>query len=174
MGNALMDVYANSRNASSWLTRDIRCAAQVVSSYTSGTTYTTSDHVIVLMVPSIDAAGSVLSSYYDHIVYKLQGTDLYRIVIKVAASSRANDNRIIAHNCESLTFSSLYKPSADESTWAMKTLSFYNGSSDAKKLSTINTISIYLPINKSTVSLSGMGTADELLNPTTVVRLRNK
>ncbi len=154
IGNPLLDVYSNSRNASGWLTRDIRCAAQVVSSHGS---YTTTDNSIVLMVPSIDSLGEVISPNYDYIIYKLQDTDLYRIVQKDASSSRANENRAIAHYCDSLTFSS--------GGVAL---------SNIGNLSTVNTVAIYLPINKSTISLSGAGTVNESINPTTVVRLRNK
>ena len=173
IGNALLDVYSSSRNASGWLTRDIRCAAMVDSSYTSGgITYTTTDNSIVLLVPSIDKLNppNILSGCSDHIIYQLNGSDLRRIVIiddrfkdpgnidYFNKSGRSEDNRIIANNCESLTFSS-------------------NGvglSLIANLSDTVNTVSIYLPINKSTVSLGGVGTHVASINPTTVVRLRNK
>lgn len=154
IGNTLLDVYSNSRNASGWLTQDIRCAAQVISSHGS---YTTTDNSIVLMVPSVNEYGNVISGHYDYIIYKLQGTDLYRIVQKDALSYRIASNSAIAHDCADLTFSSD----------GMKL-------SDIVNLSTINTVSIYLPINKSTISLSGTGTQTASINPTTVVRLRNK
>ena len=154
IGGTILDVYANSRNASSLLIRDIRSAKQVVSSYG---TYTTTDHSIVLMVPSINSTGGVINSKYDYIIYILQGSDIYRIVQSDASSSRQNENHVIGRYCSSLTFSS-----------GGVTLS------GIANLSTINTIAIYLPINKSTVSLSGSGTVNESINPTTVVRLRNK
>lgn len=153
-GSALLDVYANSRNASEWLTRDIRCAAQVVPSYGS---YATTDNSIVLMVPSINASGQVISSHYDYIAYLLQGSDMYRIVQKDALSSRPNENSVKARYCASLTFSS-----------GGVTLS------NIANLSAVNTVAIYLPINKSTVSLSGAGQEVESITPTTVVKLRNK
>lgn len=154
VGNTLLDVYSNSRNASGWLTRDIRCAAQVVSSHGS---YTTTDNTIVLMVPSIDASNQIISAHYDYIIYRLQGTDLYRIVQKDALSSRANSNGVIAHDCADLAFSS-------------------NGAglSTIANLSTVNTVSIYLPINKMALSLSGTGTQTASISPTTIVRMRNK
>lgn len=171
IGNTFLDVYANSRNASGWLTRDIRCSAQVESSYASGgTTYSTSDHVIVLKVPSIDKSNppKSLSAYFDHIIYRLENGNLKRIVIidqkfKDASdpyynqSGRSDDNSVIAGYCSSLTFSS-----------GGTTLS------NIGNLSAINTISIYLPINKSTTSASGAGTKAASISPTTVVRLRNK
>jgi len=183
IGNTVLDVYSNSRNASGWLTRDIRCAAQVESSYTSGgTTYTTSDHVIVLKVPSIDKSNppESLSAYSDRIIYQLEGGDLKRIVIidqkfkntgdlYYNQSGRSDKNSVITGYCSSLTFSSFYEP-----TGKWENLSFYDGSTSERMLSTINTVSIYLPINKSTISLSGAGTVNESINPTTVVRLRNK
>ncbi len=170
IGNAFMDVYANSRNASGWLMRDIRCASMVVPSHGS---YTTTDNSIVLMVPSINPDGSVMASNYDYIIYELrnasQGKDMYRIVQKNSSSSRANEERAIAHYCDSLTFSSLYTPTGE-----VRELSFYDGSTPDKELSKINTISIYLPINKPTTSASGTGTQSTSVVPTTVVRLRNK
>jgi len=153
-GNVLLDVYLNSRNASGYLTQDIRCAAQVVQSHGS---YTTTDNSIVLQVPAINSSGYAISPNCDYIIYRLQGSDLYRIVEKDAASSRLNENRVIARYCTSLTFSS-----------GGVTLS------NIGDLSTINTVAIYLPINKSTVSTSGSGTENESINPTTIVKLRNK
>ena len=162
IGNALLDVYSNSRNASGWLMRDIRCAAQVVASYDSsvdddGESYTTTSHSIVLMVPSVDDDGEVISGNYDYIIYELQGTNLYRIVQKDGLSSRTAGSSVIAHNCAELTFSSDGLPL-----------------SSIANLSTVNTVSIYLPINKFTTSLSGAGTQTASISPTTVVRLRNK
>ena len=154
IGNAFLDVYANSRNASGWLTRDIRSASQVAPSHGS---YTTTDNSIVLMVPSIDASGQVISSHYDYITYRLQGNDMYRIVEKDALSSRRNENSAVSSYCDSLVFSS-----------GGTTLS------NIGNLSTVNTVAIYLPINKSTVSLGGSGTGTESITPTTIVRLRNK
>ena len=150
-----------------------RCAAQIVPITPSPDSYTTTDSSIVLMVPSIDSHGEVISSHYDYIVYELrdasQGKDMYRIVKKDASSSRVNEDRVIARYCESLTFSSFYKPSNK-----MEKLSFYDGSTTDRRLSTVNTISIYLPINKSATSVSGTGTQAALINPTTIVRMRNK
>jgi len=170
IGNTFMDVYANSRNASGWLMRDIRCAAMVVPSHGA---YTTTDNSIVLMAPSINPDGSVMVSNYDYIIYELrdaaQGKDMYRIVQKNASSSRVNEERVIARYCNSLTFSSLYEPTGE-----VKELSFYDGSTSSRELSKINTVSISLPINKPTTSASGAGTQDASLVPTTVVRLRNK
>lgn len=169
LGNTYLDTYAGSRKASGWLIRDIRCAAQVVEQYplTGAAIYQTGDHVIVLRVPSINSSGQVISPGLDYIIYKLQDSNLYRIVYADASSSRANENRIIARYCKELTFSSLYT-----STGEWKELSFYDGTTDDKKLDTINTVSIYLPINKSNITLGE--TAAEKMNPTTVIRLRNK
>lgn len=154
MGNAILDVYANSRVAMGRMERDIRAAAQVVLSHSP---YTTSDHVIVLQVPSIDATGNVISSHYDYITYELQGSDLYRIIQRDALSSRQNENRAVAHYCASLTFSS--------GGLAL---------SQVPNLSAINTVAVYLPLNKAAISLSGSGTVIESITPTTVIRMRNK
>ncbi len=163
-GNTLLDVYSNSRNAIGWITKDIRCAKQIVKSVQiTGSSpaqyYTTTDNSIVLMIPSINSSGIVISPYYDHVIYLLQGSDLYRIVQKDPASSRSNVNKIIARYCSSLVFSS-----------GDVTLSNFSDT----ELSTKNTVAVYLPINKVTISLSGSGTQTESIAPTTIVRLRNK
>ena len=155
IGSTQLNVYINSRNAIMQLARDIRCAAQVVSSYSS---YTTGDSCIVLMVPSIDGSGNVQTSYYDYIIYRLQGTDLYQIILKDSHSTgRTNCNRVIAHYCSGLTFSS-----------GGVSLS------QVANLSAINTVGICLPLTKTTFSLSGQAQVSQSITPTTVIRLRNK
>jgi hypothetical protein len=156
-GNTYLDSYAGSRNASGWMVRDIRCAAQVVEQYplTGPATYQTGDSVIVLRAPSINSSGMVISPGLDYIIYELQGGDLHRIVQADTSSSRLNENRVIARYCNSLNFSS--------GGVALSSI---------PNLSTINTIAIYLPINKSNTALAE--TTAEKINPTTVVRLRNK
>lgn len=157
-GSTLLDVYANSRNAIGWMMKDIRCAKQVVANVTiSGTSYSTTDNSIVLMVPSVDSSGNVISTCYDYMVYFLQGSEMRRIVGTDPASSRANEDRVIAKYCSSLVFSSGGVPL-----------------SGIANLSTINTVAVYLPLNKVAISLSGSGTQIESIEPTTVVRLRNK
>jgi len=153
-GDALLDVYANSRNAIGWMMKDIRCAKQVIASHGA---YTTTDSSIVLMVPSIDSSGNVISPCYDYITYRLQGSDMYRIVEKDPASARLAENRIIAKYCSSLVFSS-----------------GGNTLSSIGNLSTINTVAIYLPLNKATISLAGGNIINQSITPTTTVRLRNK
>jgi len=155
-GNTILDVYANSRIAVALIAKDIRWAAQVEAN--SGS-YTTTDSSIVLKVPSIDNTGKIISAKYDEVVYKLQGKDLYRIVIPSAVSSRASSNRAVAYNCASLTFSS-----------GLKLLSQIGGAN----LSDVNTVAISLPINETIISLSGAKMVTESMTPTTVVKLRNK
>lgn len=153
IGNAILDVYTNSRIAAEWMVRDIRSAAQVVPSHD---TYTTTDNSIVLQIPSIDSSGDVIGSHYDHIIYQLQDSDLYRIVKKDSSSARQEENRAIAHYCTSLNFSS-----------GGVTLS------EVPNLSAINEIGIYLPLNKTTLALGG-GEGEVSITPTTVIRMRNK
>jgi len=161
IGNNILDVYSNSRNAAGWLTRDIRSAAQIISSYSS---YTTTDNRIVFTVPSIDSSGNVISSHYDYFVYQLAGTNLWRTIVKDGLSVRRNEtNRIIARYCSSLIFST-WDPLQSKNVTMSK----------VTNLSTINTVAIYLPINKSTISLGGGGGEIASINPTTIIRLRNK
>ncbi len=154
IGNTILDVYSNSRMAIGWISQDIRWAGQVVQ---SNGIYSTSDNEIVLQVPSIDNSGNDITSHYDYIIYMLQNGSLYRIINPDAVSSRANENRAIAQYCTSLKFSSGGIPL-----------------SQVPNLSTINTVAIYLPLNQSTISLSGAGTVNESMTPTTTIRLRNK
>lgn len=154
IGNTVVDVYSNSRIAMELMGRDIRWAAQVVPSHSP---YTTTDSCIVLQVPAIDSSNNTIPSHYDYITYMLQGSDLYRIVQKDSLSSRLNENRAVAHDCTLLTFSSGGV-----------------GLGSIPNLSTVNVVAVYLPINKATLSLSGAGTETASLNPTTVIRLRNK
>jgi hypothetical protein len=180
IGNTYLDTYAGSRNASGWLIRDVRCAAQVVKQYpeTGSPVYQTDDHVIVLKVPSVHKdTNQIISSYYDYIIYyRLESGDLMRIVRTDQRFNNAEDPYytksyreddanpvVITRYCKELTFSSFYTPTAE---W--KKLSFY----DDSMMKDINAISIYLPINKSNISLGVTGT--EKMNPTTVIRLRNK
>ncbi len=154
ISNTILDVYSNARVAVELMARDIRWAAQVVPSHGS---YTTGDHSIVLQLPAIDNQGNSIRSHYDYVTYRLQGTDLYRIVEKDASSSRAAENRPIAKYCASLTFSSGGTPL-----------------SQITNLSTINTVSIYAPLNKTALSLTGSGLFTADATPTTTIRLRNK
>lgn len=160
IGNTYLDVYSNSRVAVEYMSRDIRWAVQVLSSYGG---YTTSNSCLVLMVPSIDASGNIKPSYYDYIIYQLQGSDLRRILQADAQSSRVSENRIIAHYCSSLALSGAI--TGDETPTPL---------SDVQNLSTINLVAISLPLNKPMLSLTGGGTGGAQLTPTTEVRLRNK
>jgi len=154
IGNTYLDVYSNSRVAIDRIARDIKWSAEVAANYGG---YATSDDTIVLKVPSLNAQGSVITAHYDHVIYRLQGSDLYRIVQIDALSSRKNENRVIARHCKPLTFSS-----------GGVTLSHIT------YLSTVNTVAVTLPINETMISLSGKGTQTAQLTPTTVIRLRNK
>ena len=167
-GDTLLDVYSNSRNAIGWITKDIRCAKQIVSSVATTADplqfYTTTDNSIVLMFQAIDSSGNVVSPGYDYIIYLLDGSDLHRIVQKDPSSSRLDENRVIAKYCSSIVFSS------EDSSGTMETLSNFSDT----ELSTKNTVAVYLPLNKVTISLSGSGTQTESIAPTTIIRLRNK
>lgn len=154
IGNNILDVYANSRVAMGYISKDVRASSQIVSSHGS---YTTSDNSIVLRVPSINAQGDRIGSYYDYIIYMLSGNNLIRVIDSDPVSSRIDENRTIANYCSSLTFSS-----------GGVTLS------NVSNLSTVSTVAIYLPLNKATISLSGSGSETVSMIPTTIIRLRNK
>lgn len=155
-GSIVLDVYSNSRIAIALMARDIRCASQVEASNGS---YVTTDSCIVLKVPSVDSSGNTIGAKYDEIIYRLQGTSLYRIVVPSSYSARHASNRAVAYHCASLTFSS-----------GGVTLSNISSAN----LSNINTVAVSLPINKEIISLSGAGTVIESMTPTTIIKMRNK
>ncbi|GEM_PF-2233524 len=174
IGNNMLDVYSNSRVAIALISRDVRSATQIVEQYpdTGTALYQTSDNVIVLKVPSVSAAGSMLATgCNDHIIYMVQGSNLYQIIKPYSAGlMRKDTNRIVARYCGVLSFSAVSKSGGTDT---MHGLSYFvNNGSDP--LSAVNYVFVYLPLNKSTISLSGSGTHTASIAPTTIVRLRNK
>jgi hypothetical protein len=174
IGNTILDVYSNSRVAIGYLAKDIRLAAQVMAA-TPDNAYQTTDHCVVLQIASINNTaadivvagnvvhpGNVIPNSYDNIVYKLQGSDLYRVIKQGNANSRPNENRAIGHYCTSLTFRSGSGATAGQLL------------STVAPLSDVNALAITLPLNKTTTSLSGAGTETESMTPTTTVSMRNK
>jgi prepilin-type N-terminal cleavage/methylation domain-containing protein len=109
-GMAFMEVHSGARLAMDMMVRDMKWARQIATSVTvGGTTYTTGNNVLVLDIPSIDAAGNIIASTYDKIVYHLTAAtpnQIERIVSPDAASNRPAERKIIANNVNVLSFSS--------------------------------------------------------------------
>jgi hypothetical protein len=76
-------------------------ANRILASYTiSGTTYTTGPSTLVLELPSTDASGGVISGAFDHVVFYVSGTVLYRLIEANPASQRQNGTKRL---CDSLS-----------------------------------------------------------------------
>jgi Tfp pilus assembly protein PilW len=174
MGNTVLDIYSNSRIAMGWMAKDIRWASQILPQSTIVTGYTTSSNCAVLQVPSIANTGGVISiipSQFDEIIYRVQNGDMYQIVTPntatVTPSARTPQNRVIATHCNPATF---YKVDTSTGTWTPLSTFISAGGN----LSTVNNLGVSLPVNETTLSLSGAVIQTTSLTPTTVIRLRNR
>lgn len=98
--NSRADTIEESRMPMAWISRDIRDANTVhdgaVTAY-NGQTYTTGANCLVLELPSIDAAGLIITGSTDYIVYELDTTNhqLLRIV-DPGAGTRQSSTRVMA------------------------------------------------------------------------------
>lgn len=98
--NSRADTIEDSRMPMAWVSRDIRDANLVhdgaVTAY-NGRTYTTGPNCLVLELPSIDAAGLIISGSSDYIIYDLDATNhrLLRIV-DPGGGVRQSSTRILA------------------------------------------------------------------------------
>lgn len=85
------DTNRAARLAMDKISRDVKEAVSVVSSYGGNTT---GDQVLILKLPSIDAAGEPndIATKFDYVTYKRDGTDSTRLVraINVDADSSRN------------------------------------------------------------------------------------
>lgn len=108
-GVELLNLQAQSRQAMQWLRRDIKWAVSLENSRTIGAkTYTTSNSEVVLRLPSISAAGDIITGY-DYIVYHLNDSDnsiLERVVAADSSSARISGIYIVARDIMFLVFSS--------------------------------------------------------------------
>lgn len=172
-GNTVLDVYSNSRIAMGWLAKDIRWSAQILPQSTITTGYTTGDNCAVLQIPSITNTGGNISitssTQFDEIIYYVNNSNLYRIVSPNTTgipSARTPQNQIVARYCSPVTF---YKVDTVNGAWTPLSTFIGNGGN----LSTVNNLGISLPVNETTLSLSGAVIKTTSLTPTVVVRLRN-
>jgi prepilin-type N-terminal cleavage/methylation domain-containing protein len=173
-GNTVLDIYSNSRIAMGWMSKDIRWASQILPQSTIIGGYTTSSNCAVLQVPSISGSGgnmAIIPSQYDEIIYYVQNGDLYQIVAPYTSGStpsvRPAQNRVVARNCNPATF---YKVDTANGTWTPLSTFISSGGN----LSTVSNLGISLPVNETTLSLSGAVVRTTSVTPTTVIRLRNR
>ena len=93
------------RNGISALRSSVLPANQVLVSHSfSGTTVTSGANALVLTVPSVDAAGDIVSGAYDYIGFYLVGTELIENTEANAASTRRTGIRRAATLVASIVF----------------------------------------------------------------------
>ncbi len=115
--SAKADTIEDSRHPLTWITRDIREAAQVVSNYD---TYSTSANCLILQIPSIDETGEIIDidSIFDYIIYRRSPENpnrLERIIDADDASARIDRTKLMADSVTSLTLSFFDSDGADVS-----------------------------------------------------------
>jgi len=94
------------RNAISALYAAVLPADQVLASHSfAGTTVTTGASALVLEVPSVNAAGDIVSGAHDYIGFYRTGTDLYERTEANASSARQTGIKKVAALVDSITFS---------------------------------------------------------------------
>jgi prepilin-type N-terminal cleavage/methylation domain-containing protein len=97
--NARSDALEDSRLPMAQISRDVRGAALVSDATVAidGVSYATSPQCLVLEVPSIDGAGTIINGHSDYIIYAVAGHRLLRIVqADEGVSSRQSRTRVLA------------------------------------------------------------------------------
>ena len=97
--------YIKGRQAIDVISKDCRIGIRIVDSFAG---YTTAADCLVLKVPSIDSSHDIIdiNNNFDHIIYRLYNSDLWKIVIPGTGSARAAQNKIFEESAESFTVSS--------------------------------------------------------------------
>lgn len=107
--SARNDVIRDNRYVFDWISRDIKGAVQVVSSWDA---YTTSSNCLILRIPSVDSSGLIIDieNELDYIIYRLNSehpNKLERVVdAKDGVSSRVDSTRVLATRVNSFLLSS--------------------------------------------------------------------
>jgi prepilin-type N-terminal cleavage/methylation domain-containing protein len=96
--SARADTMEDSRYPMSWISRDIRGAAQIsdLTIDVDGGSYATSPNCLVMEVPAIDGSGANISGVSDYIIYAVSGGRLMRVVAADETSSRTDRSRIMS------------------------------------------------------------------------------
>ncbi len=80
-------------------------ADAVSSSHTFSTgTFTTGTSTLVLELPAVDSAGTVIASTYDYIVFYTSGDSVYERTEAAAGSARRTATKFLTANASALTF----------------------------------------------------------------------
>ena len=101
-----ISVASGARNVMSEAETMILPAKQVLSSYEfSGTIYTTDANTIVLELPAINSSGTFIEGKYDHAVFYVSGTTVYRLLQADPESSRISGIKQLSTAVHALSFS---------------------------------------------------------------------
>jgi prepilin-type N-terminal cleavage/methylation domain-containing protein len=97
--------YLKGREVIDIMSKDCRIAVRVMDNYAG---YTTTDNCLILKVPSVDSSGNIIdvNNDFDHIVYMLNGGDLWKAVIPGSSSSRTAFNDVLKNSMETLYITS--------------------------------------------------------------------
>jgi len=107
--SARADVIRDSRQVLLWISRDIKGACQVI---TSWDIYTSSNDCLILRVPSVDASGLIIDieSQFDYIIYRLNPSfpnRLERIIdANDGVSAKVDGGRVLVTRVNSFLLSS--------------------------------------------------------------------
>jgi len=70
----------------------------------SSATYTSSETVLVLEIPSIDSSGNAVANAHDYAAFYVVGTNAYRLLEANTLSSRASGTKLLSSTVSALTF----------------------------------------------------------------------
>lgn len=110
------------RISSDRIASDIKKATAAVETYDIYSATANPDKVLILKVPSIDSnshsiytSGEIIT--FDYIIYKIEGSDLRKVVLPSGSSSRSAENRIILSDISNFSFS--YQPTNPPTDWSL-------------------------------------------------------
>jgi hypothetical protein len=101
IATSYLSSYLKGREAIEAVSKDSRIATRVVDSFGG---YVTTSNCLVLKVPSIDAYGNIIdvNNEFDHIIYRISNSNLWKTVIPSSVSFRESRNAIFKKGVQSL------------------------------------------------------------------------
>lgn len=99
---AELNITNDARTALDDIDNYVRPATRVLADYD---TYTTDAETLVLQIQSVNGANQLVAAAFDHVVFYLDGTNLYREVFPHASSARVATVKKLASNVTGLVFS---------------------------------------------------------------------
>jgi hypothetical protein len=104
-----LSAYLKGREVIDRISKDCRIAIRVMDSHAG---YTTADNCLVLKVPSIDGSNNIVdvNNEFDYIIYRIQGGDLWKVVLPGSSSLREAFNGVLRRSMHSLYITSAGTP----------------------------------------------------------------